>query len=98
MYVTLYKRPHGGTREIDIKNIRDEDSAWFTENGIAVSMEDCGFDTAVYADCGFRPDDDPEKDPDEIIVFAGKRNCEDTMADLRAKCEEEIATGRPRFD
>lgn len=86
MLVTLYKRPNGHHEDIDIGNIADDDAEWFEANNVRISMEDCGIDTAVYADCGFHINDDPNEDPDEIIVFAKGRTCEETMTALRAEC------------
>ena len=98
MLATVYKRPDGRAQEIDVTEISAEDAAWFIENKIAVSFEDCGNDTAVYADCGFCVDDEEDESPDEIILFAGSRTCEQAMADLRAKCECAFSTGRTRFE
>ena len=83
--VKVYKRPDGRVVETTIYNIRQEDADWFRENNVAVSMEDLGGDFAVYADVGRRLNDDPNEDPDEVIVFAAGRSCEDTMAELRAR-------------
>lgn len=88
---TLYKRPNGRTEQIKVRNIRDEDAAWFSDNCVAVSFEDCGFDTVIYADCGLRCNDDPDEGPDEIIVFSGGRRCEDAMTELRRLCEVAMA-------
>ena len=98
MLATVYKRPNGDAREIDVTKISDEDAEWVIENKVAVSFEDCGFDTAVYADCGFRVEDEEDESPDEVIIFAGSRTCEQTMIDLRAKCEGAISSGRTRFE
>lgn len=95
MLATLYKRPHGATQEIDIQNIRPEDAEWFENNDVRISLEDIGVDTAVYADCGFKMDDDPEEDPDEVIVLAKGHSSEETMSALRAECEAQIVK-RPR--
>lgn len=97
MDVTLYKRPHSRTEVINITKIKDSDAAWFQDNNIPVSMEDCGMFYAVYADCGFRIDDDGDEDPDEIICTTVKGTCEVLMSELKMKCEKALLTERPRF-
>ena len=87
MNVTLYKRPHGHTSIINITKITDEDATWFDDNEIKVSMELTPVGFAVYADCGYRLDDDPDEDPDEVIVIARRNQpCEDVMKELREDC------------
>lgn len=96
MYVTIYKRPHGRTEDVKISNVRPEDAKWFEVNNIGISMENLEMDIAVYADCGFRVDDSPGEEVDELIEIASGRTCEDTLSALRAKCEEAIKV-RPRY-
>lgn len=96
MLVTLYKRPHGATESIDMQNILPDDVTWFEENNVEVSLEEIGMDTIVYADCGFKVDDDPYEDPAEVTIFVGSKSCEETMTALRLLCKEEIKV-RKRF-
>lgn len=85
MQVTLYERPHGRTKEINMTKIRPEDEAWFKEVGAKLSMEDLGATVACYADVGIK---DEEGEPIEAIEIAGHdQSCEDTMQKLRKQCE-----------
>lgn len=85
MKVTLYKRPHGRTEEIDMKNIRPEDEAWFKSVGAKLSIEEVGGRYACYADVGIK---DEENEPIEAIEVAGQDDdCRDTMQKLRKQCE-----------
>jgi hypothetical protein len=74
---TVYKRPHGGRSEITVRKINPEAAQYINDNNVRVSFEDIGFDTAVYFDAGFVLDDD--ETPDEIILMAGKRTCQEVM-------------------
>lgn len=87
MKVTLFEKPNGRQNEIDICNVRQADVLFFTSNNVKISMEDSGvpgMGATVYADIGKRADDGT---PEEIIVFARGRTCEDTFTDLRQKCD-----------
>ena len=85
MNVTLYKQPDGRSEVINIHNVRPEDEAYFTRNGIKISMEDVGGEFAVYADIGEVTEDG---DPDEVLVLPKGRSCEETMHALRLLCED----------
>ena len=87
MIVTLYKQPDGRTQEIDIKNVRPDDEAYFSRHDIDISMEDVGGMFAVYADIG-QTDEDGE--PVELIELSQGRSCEETLNALRKLCEEEL--------
>lgn len=76
---TLFVPPHGGRREIEIKNVKVEDAVYIKAHSIKVSLEELGTgDTAIYFDDGKHIDNDPAEDPDEIIILArdGKKSCE----------------------
>lgn len=96
MDVTLYKRPHGRTEVINMRNINADDEEWFRANDVRVSIEDCGTFIAIYADCGFTIDDDPDEEAEEIIVISRGQSCQDSMSELRTKCQSSINEGRER--
>lgn len=98
MEVTLYKKPNGNTQIINITKISDVSAKWFEDNNIPVSMEDCGAFFAVYADCGFRVDDDEDECPDEITCITSNGSCEDLMTELKETCQSQISSGRKRFN
>ena len=84
--VCYYARPNGRMREIEMSNIYQEEINFFTENDIVVSLEELTTgDVVVYA-C---PRSDLSEES-EVMVFAGKRNCQDTMKALREECEKEF--------
>lgn len=82
---TLYQRPNGATKTIEVHNIYIEDEAWFKANGAKLSMEDHAGTFIVYADVGLTH---PEGDPIEAIEFSAGRTCEDTMQALRTQCTQ----------
>ena len=87
MKATTYFPPNGRSELIDLKNIRPEDEAYFTERGIEISLEQLNGEMVVYADLGENEDGDPE----ELIEFSYGRNCQDTLSALRRLCEEHLA-------
>ena len=87
MKATVFILPHGRSEVIDLKNIRPEDEAYFTERGIEISLEELNGEMVVYADLGENEDGDPE----ELIEFSHGRNCQDTLSALRRLCEEHLA-------
>ena len=88
MKATVFILPHGRSEVIDLKNIRPEDEAYFTERGIHISLEQLNGEMVVYADLG-KPNKDG--DPEELIEFSHGRNCQDTLSALRRLCEEHLA-------
>lgn len=85
---TLYTRPNGRQEEIQVRNIRPDDEAWFIEHDVQLSMEDApGQGHVVYGDYG-RTDEDGE--PVEMVVFSKGRSCEDTLTELRQLIEEAL--------
>lgn len=74
---TLYKSPDGRTEEITVSNIREEAAKYINDNSIKVSMEDIGTDFVVYFDDGHLFEDG--QTPEEFILFAQGRKCEDLM-------------------
>lgn len=87
MKATAYFPPNGRSEVIDLKNIRPEDEAYFTERGIEIGLEQLNGEMVVYAHLGENEDGDPE----ELIEFSHGRNCEDTLSALRRLCEEHLA-------
>lgn len=76
---TLYKRPNGEREPFQVTNILPEDAEYIKNNDITVSMEDAGFlGYVIYFDDGRLLDD--EETPDELIVFADGKYCEETFA------------------
>jgi len=84
--VRYYARPNGRMREIEMSNIYQEDIDFFTENDIMVSLEELTTGDVVAYAC---PRSDLSEES-EVMVFAGKRNCQDTMKALRKECEKEF--------
>lgn len=79
---TLFVPPRGERREIEIANVLPDDAAYINSKGIKVSLEELMTgDTVIYFDDGKHIDDDPEEDPDEIIIISrgGKKTCEDCI-------------------
>jgi hypothetical protein len=83
--VTYYQRPYGTKIQIMMSNVDEEEIIFFENNNINVSMEDIGNDFAVYACLA-----SDLSEESEILVFANGRSCEETMKDLRVKCEKEF--------
>jgi coenzyme F420-reducing hydrogenase gamma subunit len=84
--VRYYARPDGRMSEIEMSNIFKEDVDFFVKNNIVVSIEELMTGDIVVYGCP-RYDDSEES---EIIVFSDNRNCQDTMKNLREKCEKEF--------
>ena len=86
--VRYYARPNGRMREIEMSNIYQEDIDFFTENDIMVSLEELTTGDIVAYAC---PRSDVSEES-EVMVFAGKRNCQETMKALREECEKGFVT------
>lgn len=82
--VRYYARPNGQMRVIEMSNIYQEEIDFFTDNDIQVSIEELATDDIVVYGC---PRSD-ESEESEVIIFAGKRNCQETMKALREACEK----------
>lgn len=82
--VRFYARPNGRMREIEMSNIYQEEIDFFTKNDIVVSLEELSTGSIVAYAC---PRSDPS-DESEVMVFAGTRNCQETMKPLREECEK----------
>lgn len=80
--VRYYSLPNGCMRVIEMSNIDQEEIDFFTENDIVVSIEELSTGDIVVYGC---PRSD-ESEESEVMVFAGKRNCQDTMKALRGVC------------
>lgn len=87
MKVTLYIRPNGKTKELEIQNILPEDEAYFNQHGIRIGMEDIGDMFAVYATLDIKDDEGGNV---EILELSQGRSCEETLSALRKYCEEEL--------
>jgi hypothetical protein len=82
--VRYYARPSGRMSEIMMSEIDQSEIKFFTEANIQVSIEELANGDIVVYGC---PRDD-ESEESEVIVFAGKRNCQETMKALRNECEK----------
>lgn len=82
----IYHRPNGRQQEAEMKNITDEDSAWYTEHNIKVGMEEISPEILViYAEYGIT-----NEEPDEITYIVPKdERCVLSMAKIRAMIEHE---------
>lgn len=88
MKATLYTRPNGNKKEIDILNINPEDSEYFESSDFHVSLEYTGQQVILYADCGFKTEDG---EPDEVIYISiMPESCESAMKKLKCLCIEQI--------
>ena len=77
---TLYIRPNGDTKEIEIININPEDAQWLNDNNIKVSLEGAPPMLFIYADYGKTTLDG---EPDEhLLVVPADSNCVAHMARL----------------
>lgn len=79
---TVFIPPNGRREIIEIKKVYPDDATYIKQRGIKVSLEELMTgDTVIYFDDGKRIDDDPEEDPDEIIVISrgGKKTCEECI-------------------
>jgi hypothetical protein len=81
----MYKSPAGRMREIQMSNIYQEEIDFFVDNDIMVSIEETALGIVLYA-CP-KSDDSEES---EVIVFAGKKSCQESMQELRQLCEDKF--------
>lgn len=82
MKADLYTK--GRVTEIDVTNVYPEDEAFFEENKVRISVEELQNSIVIYADYGATT---PDGEPDEAIVIAGGRTCEDTLQALRTEVQ-----------
>lgn len=71
-----------GEQLLDIANIHPEDSKFFQDNHIKVSMEELNGEIIVYG-CPYSD----TSEESEVIVFASSNSCEHTMSELAAECK-----------
>lgn len=79
---TVFIPPNGKSRVIEITKVYPDDAAYIQRHDIKVSLEELMTgDTVVYFDDGKHIDDNPDEDPDEIIVISkgGRKTCEDCI-------------------
>lgn len=84
--VRYYARPNGCMSEIEMRNIDLSEIRFFNEMDIQVSIEELTTGDIVVYGCP-RADVSEES---EVIVFAGKKDCRETMKALREECEKEF--------
>ena len=77
---TLYIRPNGATKEINITRINPEDAQWLNDNSVKVSLEDAPPLLIIYADYGKTT---PDGEPDEhLLLVPAYSDCVAAMARL----------------
>ena len=77
---TVYIRPNGHTKEINITRINPEDAEWLNDNNVKVSLENAPPLLFVYADYGKTTLDG---EPDEhLLVVPADSDCVAAMARL----------------
>lgn len=83
---TLYIRPNGNTKEIEVINISPEDAQWLNDNNVKVSLEGTPPMLFIYADYGKTT---LEGEPDEhMLVVPADSDCVAVMARLVADLKE----------
>ena len=82
--VRYYARPNGRVSEIEMRNIDQSEIRFFNEMDIQVSIEELTTGDIVVYGC---PRDDVSEEK-EVVVFAGKKDCRETMKALREECEK----------
>ena len=83
---TLYIRPNGNTKEIEVININPEDAKWLNDNNVKVSLEGAPPMLVIYADYGKTTLDG---EPDEhLLVVPADSDCVVVMARLVADLKE----------
>ena len=83
---TLYIRPNGDTKEIEITKITSEDAQWLNDNNVKVSLEEAPPMLFVYADYGKTTIDG---EPDEhLMVVRADSDCVAVMARLVTNLKE----------
>ena len=73
----VFIRPNGAKKEIEVKNIYEDDAKFINENNIKVTMEKGSFgEMIVYFDYGAKIDGEP----DELIQISfSNKSCKDTI-------------------
>ena len=80
---TLYTLPNGVKSEILIGEINDEDTAWFTEHNVKLSLEELRTGVKVlYANTG--------DEENEVLVMSATKGCREMMAELRVLAEQQV--------
>ena len=83
---TLYSRPNGDTKEIEITNISPEDAQWLNDNNVKVSLESAPPMLIIYADYGKTTIDG---EPDEhVMMVPADSDCVAAMARLVTDLKE----------
>lgn len=83
---TVYIRPNGNTKEIEITNISPEDAQWLNDNNVKVSLEDAPPMLIIYADYG-KTNHDGEP-VEHLMVVRADSDCVAVMARLVADLKE----------
>jgi len=86
--VTIYYRPNERGQDTSISAVYPQDAEFFKSNNIKVSLEEIApLNYAAYADMGSTHNNG---EPDEIVAISFGRSCEDTLKELREKCEDAL--------
>lgn len=94
-----FMRPNGAQVHIEIDKVNPEDAKYLNDNRVKVSIEELTTgDTVAYFDDGHFIDDDPNEDPEEIIIISkdSKRTCQECMHDGVEALKERLKAGRKR--
>lgn len=75
-----YRRPHGHTETLVMRNVYDEDRDWFLAQGIQLSIEELlTGDFVIYGRF--------DQEDNEALEMDLGRSCQDTLKALRAQIE-----------
>jgi hypothetical protein len=85
---TLFIPPNGKTREIELLNVSEEDSAFFNDNEYAVSLEEIEGQFVIYVDIGLETE---EGEPDEeIYIVPPGEECDVSFSKIRSQIETKL--------
>lgn len=82
MSLTVHYFNRNGVQLIDCTKVYNADKEFFQNNNIKVSMEELNGEIIVYG-CPYSD----KSEESEVIVFANKRSCEDTLRELAESCK-----------
>lgn len=89
--VTAFIPPNGRKETVTLRDLESSDVSFFLDNQIILSMESVpSLGYVLYADIGRKINDDPNEDPDEILVFSNGRSAKEIIHDLKEKCESAL--------
>lgn len=92
MNVILYESGSFGetnvsfVREVNVRNVSEEDAEYFKENNIKVSMETLTTGDIVVYGCPYSD----KSEESEVMVFAGNKSAVETFSILAQSCKEKF--------